>query len=436
MIKSVQDISACVEKLEEDGIFNKIAWRILPILMLGYLATTIDRVNVSFAKLHMAPALGLSDAMYGFGAGIFFLGYFMFEVPSNLFLHKIGARKWLTRIMISWGVVSGCTMFVSSPLQFYVARFLLGVAEAGFIPGVIYYLTQWFPAHRRGRIMGIFYIALAMGGVIAGPVSGLILQTMQNVGNLQAWQWLFLLEAIPTIIIAIVLYRTIKDKISDVDWLTEEEKNLVIALVNKESEQKAHISLRNLSVNRYLVTMCLIFFANIFAIYGLGFWIPTLIKNMGVTNVFNVGLLAALPSLCAIPAMVFFGRSSDKTGERRWHLATLFLCGAAGLALTIVGQHNVGIGVFALCVASFGIIAIPAMFWALPTAVLGKTAAPVGIAAINCLANLAGFCGPYIVGLVKQATGSSQDSIWVMSAVLVIGAALVLSIPAKIVNQK
>ncbi|MPW23947.1 MFS transporter [Paraburkholderia sp. CNPSo 3157] len=426
---------ASIGTSQEDQLFRKIALRILPVLMLGYLAASIDRVNVGFAKLHMAQALGLSDAMYGFGAGIFFLGYFLFEVPSNLILHRVGARRWLARIMISWGLVSGLTMFVRTPAEFYAVRFLLGIAEAGFIPGVIYYLTQWFPSQRRGRVMGVFYVALALAGLIGGPVSGWILETMRGVGNLAAWQWMFVIEALPTLVVAWLILVTLDDQIADADWLDATERALLGRLLSEEAQQKAHLSLRDMGVKRHLMAMCLIFFADIFAIYGLGFWMPTLIKNMGVASDLSIGMLSALPSLCAIPAMLCFGRSADQRRERRWHLATLYLLGALGLSLTVVGQHSVTLGIVGLCIANFGILAIPALFWALPTAVLGGAAAATGIALINCLANLSGFLGPYIVGFVKQWSGGSEASIWLMASVLVVGAMLVLSIPARLVNR-
>ncbi|MEM5452575.1 MFS transporter [Paraburkholderia guartelaensis] len=432
---SVAPAPALTGSDQQDALFRKIAVRILPILMLGYLAASIDRVNVGFAKLHMAHALGLSDAMYGFGAGIFFLGYFLFEVPSNLILHRVGARRWLARIMISWGLVSALTIFVRTPTEFYAVRFLLGVAEAGFIPGVIYFLTQWFPSQRRGRVMGVFYVALALAGLIGGPVSGWILETMRDVGGLAAWQWMFLIEALPTLLVAWLILVTLHDRIADATWLDATERALVERLLREEAQQKTHLALRDLGMKRHLVAMCLIFFADIFAIYGLGFWMPTLIKNMGVTSDLSIGMLSALPSLCAIPAMLCFGRSADRHRERRWHLVTLFLIGALGLSLTVVGQHSVTWGIVALCLANFGILSIPALFWALPTAVLGGAAAAAGIALINCLANLAGFLGPYIVGFVKQWTGSSDASIWLMAAMLVFGAMLVLSIPARMVNR-
>jgi MFS family permease len=266
-------------------------------------------------------------------------------------------------------------------------------------------------------------------------VSGWILETMGGVGNLAAWQWMFLIEALPTLVVAWLILVTLDDRIADAKWLDATERALLERLLSEEAQQKAHLSLRDLGMSRHLVAMCLIFFADIFAIYGLGFWMPTMIKNMGVASDLSIGMLSALPSLCAIPAMLCFTRSADRRRERRWHLAALYLLGALGLSLTVVGQHNVTLGIAGLCIANFGILAIPALFWALPTAVLGGAAAAAGIALINCLANLSGFLGPYIVGFVKQWSGSSDASIWMMAAVLVGGAMLVLSIPRQLVNR-
>lgn len=419
----------------EDTLFRKIAWRLLPILMLGYLAASIDRVNVGFAKLHMAQELGFSDAVYGFGAGVFFLGYFLFEVPSSVILHKVGARLWIARIMATWGIISALTMFVSSPWQFYLVRFLLGVAEAGFIPGVIYYLTLWFPSQRRGRIMGVFYIALALAGFIGGPVSGLILQTMQGVGGLAAWKWLFIIEAIPTVLIAVLVVTKLDNNVQSAKWLSPEERQHVKTLIDAESKQKSHMPLRVLFGNRLVQVMSLIFFCDIFAMYGLGFWMPTLINNMGVKSDLSIGLMSALPSLFAVISMILVSRHSDRTGERRLHLMLLYALGAVGLSLSIVWQHNPTLGIFALCIANMGILAIPALFWNLPTAILGGAAAAAGIALINSFANLAGFLGPYLVGYAKQLSGNTESAVWLMVIVLVVGGLLILTVPAERVNK-
>ncbi|MFL9944445.1 MFS transporter [Paraburkholderia agricolaris] len=419
----------------ENRLFRKVALHILPVLMLGYLAASVDRVNIGFAKLHMAADLNFSDAVYGFGAGIFFLGYFIFEVPSNVILHRVGARMWIARIMATWGIVSALTMFVSTPLQFYAVRFLLGVAEAGFIPGVIYYLSNWFPAQRRGRVMGVFYIALALSGFIGGPVSGLILQTLSGAGGMAGWKWLFLIEALPTLVIAVLVYATLDKDIASARWLDDSERATLQGMIDAESRSKTHLSLRSMMFNRHVQIMSVIFFCGIFAMYGLGFWMPTLIKNMGVKSDLSIGLMSAVPSLFAIASMVGFGRSADRMRERRWHLATLYLLGAVGLALSVLWEHDPLLGIVALCIANMGILAIPPLFWSLPTAILGGAAAAAGIAWINSFANLAGFLGPYVVGYVKQSTGTTEAAVWLLAIVLIAGAALILTLPRRMVNR-
>jgi MFS family permease len=437
---STQSLSAPAAALgsaaeAENRLFRKVALHILPVLMLGYLAASVDRVNIGFAKLHMAADLNFSDAVYGFGAGIFFLGYFFFEVPSNVILHRVGARIWIARIMATWGIVSALTMFVSTPLQFYAVRFALGVAEAGFIPGVIYYLSNWFPAERRGRVMGVFYIALALSGFIGGPVSGLILQTLSGVGGMAGWKWLFLIEALPTIVIAVLVYATLDKDVASARWLDESERATLQGMIDAESRGKAHLSLRSMMFNGHVQIMSLIFFCGIFAMYGLGFWMPTLIKNMGVKSDLSIGLMSAVPSVFAIVSMVGFGRSADRMRERRWHLAILYLLGAVGLALSVLWEHDPLLGIVALCIANMGILAIPPLFWSLPTAILGGAAAAAGIAWINSFANLAGFLGPYVVGYVKQSTGTTEAAVWLLAVVLIVGAALILTLPRRMVNR-
>ena len=292
---------------------TKAAWRLLPLLMFAYLCSYIDRINVGFAKLEMAQDLSFSDTVYGFGAGIFFLGYFLFEVPSNLLLHRFGARVWITRIMITWGLISGAIMFVSTPMQFYIMRFLLGAGEAGFIPGVIYFLTYWFPSYWRGRVLGVFYIALATSGVIGGALSSLILQDLSGVAGLHGWQWLFVVEAVPTIAAGLLIYLFLVDRPADAAWLQPEEREAITAAINSE----------------------------------------------GQTQPGAIGLAAGATSLFAILTMVAAGRSADRRKERRWHLAALFLCGAAGFAIAGFGEHGALVGLIGLCLAQMGILAVP-----------------------------------------------------------------------------
>ncbi len=419
----------------EAMVFSKVAWRLLPILMVAYLCSYIDRINVGFAKLQMAEALSFSDAVYGFGAGIFFLGYFLFEVPSNLILHRVGARIWIARIMITWGVISAATMLVQTPMQFYILRFLLGLAEAGFIPGVIYFLTQWFPSYWRGRVLGVFYIALAVSGVVGAPLSGAIMQYLGGAAGFAGWQWLFLLEALPTVVVGFLVLRYLDDSPARAAWLDSSERGVINAALAAENRDKVPLSFKDLFSNRYLVLMTAAFFINNFAIYGLNFWMPTLIKAMGIDGTFAIGMTAGATSLLAIASMTLVGRSADRNRERRWHLAGLFLCGAVGFVIAAVGEHNAAIGVVGLCLAQLGILAVPAMFWALPTAILGGVGAAAGIALINSIANLSGFLGPYVVGFLKEQTGSTLSSIYVIAALLVLAAMLVLMIPGRLVNK-
>ena len=419
----------------EDRLYAKIAWRTVPILILAFLASYLDRVNVGFAKLQMSTDLGLSDAVYGVGAGVFFLGYFLFEVPSNLMLHRVGARTWLARIMITWGICSALTMLVRTPWEFYGARLLLGLAEAGFMPGVIYYLSAWFPAHRRGRVVGLFFIGLALAGVLGGPVSGFILRSCSGLYGLAGWQWLFLLEALPSIAVGIALYVVLQDRAADVHWLSAEEKSILVAELAQERMGKPPLPVRSLFTNRYLLLMTGIFFIGNLCLYGLGFWLPSLIAASGVKDPFTIGLMAALPSLCGIATMVLVSRSSDHFHERRWHLAFVFALGAVGLALSVLWANSPAWALFALCVATMGLYAIPPLFWNLPTAMLSGMAAAAGLALINSFANLSGFFGPAIIGWTVQATGSTGAAILFLAATLVLGVVMILAIPSRLVDK-
>jgi MFS family permease len=420
----------------DDALFRKLSWRILPVLMFAYITAYVDRVNIGFAKLHMAQDLGFSNAIYGFGAGIFFAGYVLLEVPSNVILAKVGARIWFTRIMVTWGLVSGLTCLVTSPMQFYVMRFLLGAAEAGFIPGLVYYIGEWFPANRRGRAMSVFYTGLALSGLIGGPLSGLVMQSMDQWGGLAGWKWLFILEAMPAGIAAVWMFMAMPGNLMQAKFLEPAERARLAALLAEERTTRVPSSFSQVLRNKYAWLFCLIFFADVFAIYGLGFWTPTLIKAMGASGDFHIGLISAIPNACAVLCMVLFGRSADRMRERRWHLVALFLLGAVGMALTVTWQHTLLLGTLALCLANMGILSMPPLFWSLPTAVLGGgTGAAAGIAFISSFGNIAGFCGPYVVGYVKDATGSTDSAIYALVGSLVAGAALTLLVPKKLVNR-
>ncbi|MFJ2986275.1 MFS transporter [Collimonas sp. NPDC087041] len=419
----------------EAATYAKVTWRLLPLLFLCYVASYLDRVNVGFAKLQMLNDLKFSETVYGLGAGIFFIGYFIFEIPSNMILHRVGARLWIARIMITWGIISGAMIFVDSPTTFYVMRFLLGVAEAGFFPGVILYLTYWYPAHRRGKMTALFMTGVPLSGVIGGPLSGWIMKAMPGVHGLAGWQWMFVLEAIPSLILGVVVIFYLQDRIRGAKWLSEEEKVLLETQVQAETSQKQEVSLGQMFANPKVWLMALIYFCFVMGLYGVSFWLPTIIKTTGVTDTFNIGLLTAIPYASAAIAMILIGHSADKRRERRWHVAIPALLGSIGLVMSTVYDHNTLLAMSALTLATIGIITVLPLFWSLPTAFLGGAAAAAGIALINSLGNLAGFVSPYLVGWLKDQTHSTNSGMFVLAASLLLGAVLTLSLSPRLVNK-
>jgi D-galactonate transporter len=410
-----------------DATYAKVTWRLVPFLFLCYVVAYLDRVNVGFAKLQMLNDLKFSETIYGIGAGIFFVGYFFFEVPSNIILSRTGARVWLARIMVTWGVISSSMMFVTSPTMFYVLRFLLGVAEAGFFPGIILYLTYWYPARRRARIVALFMTAIALSGVVGGPLSGWIMQAFAGSNDWSGWQWLFLLEGIPSIVVGVWLYFFLDESIRSAKWLTEDEKRLLEKELQDDEQGKTHLSIGQLFRNGKVWLLSLVYFSFIMGLYGVSFWLPNLIKNTGVKDVLTVGFLTAIPYGFAAIVMVMAGRSSDASGERRWHTATAGLLGAAGLVFSVIYGDNTAIAMGALSLATAGILTTLPLFWTIPTAYLGGTAAAAGIAMINSIGNLAGFVSPYMIGAIKDATQSTAAGMYALALSLVIGAVLTVA---------
>ena len=438
---------------DADAGFALAARRLLPLLFVSYIVAFLDRVNVGFAKLQMAADLGFSDAVYGFGAGIFFLGYFLFEVPSNLLLEKFGARRWITRIMFTWAIVSGAFAFVdripwgplpalfgAAPLEFgfYALRFLLGIAEAGFFPGIILYLTYWFPAAKRARTVALFMTAIAAANVIGAPVSGAIMQYADGMGGLSGWRWLFVLEAIPSIIAGIGIWFLLPDRPAQAAWLTPEQRAAITAQLAQE-DTAAHGAAsvaatgaatgaaQALRSGRVWV-LALVYLAGTFALYGVSFWMPTIVQEMGIgkSAYLEIGLLSMIPWGTAGIAMVWAGARSDRTGERRQHVAGSLLLAASGLvALVLVGAHVVP-ALIALCFVTSGVLSFFATFWSLPTAFLRQTAAAAGIAWINAVGNLGGHFGPDIVGRIRTATGSANYGFLFLAALAVVGALLTI----------
>ncbi|WP_107314239.1 MFS transporter [Burkholderia metallica] len=419
----------------ESKTYAKVGRRLIPFLMLCYLGAYLDRVNVGFAKLQVLNDLRFSETVYGLGAGIFFLGYFLFEVPSNLMLHRVGARNWLARIMLTWAVISASFAFVKSPTTFYVLRFMLGVAEAGFAPGVILYLTYWFPSARRAKALSLFFMAIPLAGIVGGPLSGYILHAFQGVQGLAGWKWLFILEALPSLLLGIAILFYLDNGIAAAKWLTDAEKALLARNVANDNAHKiAHVSIGSFIGDRRLWLMASIYFCVVLGQYGLTFWLPTIIRRSGVADPLWVGVFTAIPYLCAIIALPLVGASADRHRERRLHLAIPMLVSAVGFA-TLPALGGVGASLVCVSVAAAGILASSSQFWSLPTALLGGMSAAAGIAAVNCFANLAGFFSPAIVGWLNDLTGKSTAGLLFISVAIVIGAGLVFLVPAKAVNR-
>ena len=385
----------------------RVARRLLPMLMACYFIAYLDRVNVGFASLTMNKALGFSSAVYGFGGGIFFLGYFIFEVPSNVLLSKVGARVWIARILITWGIIAACTAFIVGPLSFYSVRFALGIAEAGFFPGIILYLTWWFPSYYRSRIVGIFMAAIPLSNILGSLVSGVLLNLDGWLG-LAGWQWLFILEAAPAVVLGVAFWIYMTDWPSEAQWLEPAQRDWLIARLDSERARREairHYSLTQALLNKRVLLLSLVYFGGTFAGYGIALFQPQIVHRLaegfGMTGVIN-----AIPSVFAVFAMIFWGRHSDHTGERPRHVAIAYSVGAVGLVATALMTDPV-LTMVTLVIAAMGQASTGPTFWSLPTAMLSGTAAAGGIALINALGNLGGFFGPYLFGLVKDATGGS-----------------------------
>ncbi|WP_222119138.1 MFS transporter [Microbacterium sp. 1.5R] len=414
--------------VNDDKLFRKVMLRVLPLAMLGFFLSYLDRVNIGYAQATMSADLGFSNVVYGLGAGLFFIGYFIFEIPSNLILAKVGARKWIARIMITWGIISGLMFIVDSEWMFYLLRFLLGVAEAGFIPGILFYMAHWFPASRRGRAWGIFYIALASSGLIGGPVSGFILSGMDGVWGHTGWQWLFVIEAIPTVLLGIVVFFFLQEDYRKVGWLSEPERDRLGSLLAAERVDEAETPLRKVFTSKLIWLLTAVYFSYNFALYGISFWLPTLIGDLGITDVVQIGFLSALPSLAAIVSMVTFGFLSDRAGERRKFIAAAFVMSAVGFAICIIAGTDPVWGIVGLCLANAGALSIPAIFWSFQTSMLTGTALAGGIALINSTGNLAGFAAPYLIGFVKDTTGVATVALYITGAIMIVGAILTLTV--------
>lgn len=421
----------------ENLAWKKAVWRILPLLMLCYLVAYLDRINVGVAKLQMSSDLAFSETVYGIGAGIFFIGFFFFEIPSNLLLQRTGARRLLGTLLISWAAIAPLTAFVTTPLAFYCVRFLLGMAESGFYPGVILYLSSWFPANRRGRMFALFATAVPLSGLLGGPFSGWIMAVFHDSHGLAGWQWLYIIEGLPSGLIGLVVWFCLTDNIGAASWLSPREKTLMSMRIVQQhpAAEAGRPGLAAVFASGRIWLLTFIYFCLIAGFYTVSFWLPTLISNAGVGDPFRVGLLTAIPYGAAIVTMLAVSRSSDRRGERRWHLAALAVVSGCGMILSALYSANLAVAMIGLTLGAAGGLSTLPLFWNLPTAFLQGTQAAVGIALINAFGNLAGFVAPWLMGALSDLTHSTLTGMMIISATLFVGAAALFFIPAALVNR-
>ncbi|WP_175792611.1 MFS transporter [Burkholderia ambifaria] len=419
-------------------LFRKIAWRIVPFLFLCYVVSFLDRINIGFAQLQMKHDLGFSDAMYGLGAAVFYVGYVFCEVPSNLLLARFGARRTFTRIMLLWGIASTGMMFVSQPSHFYVLRFLLGVFEAGFFPGIVLYLTYWFPANRRAAAISVFFAGVAVAGVLGGLVSGWIMRDMSGVLGLHGWQWMFAIEGGPAIVLAGFAFTYLVDRPQDAAWLTSDEKARVAALCG---DSRAHgaghgahdtRSLLAALANPRVYLFAFIYFSLTCASLTLNFWMPLMIRDFGVTDVVAVSLYTVVPNAVGAVGLILIARRSDRTGERRKHFACCTIGGGLALAALTLHLHSFAAMLACLSIAATLIFAALPIFWAVPTRYLSGNAAAAGIALISSIGITSGIVSPWVIGLIRTRTGSMDLAVYLLAALLALsGAALMLGVKGE-----
>jgi MFS family permease len=408
----------------ESTAYRKVDVRLLPFLFLCYILAYLDRVNVGFAKLQMLKELSLSDAAFATGAGIFFIGYFFFEVPSNVLLKKFGARMWIARIMISWGVISACMIFVKGEWSFYSMRFLLGLAEAGFFPGVIFYLTLWYPSKLRASRTAWFVAAIAVSGVVGNPISGWIMDQLSGAMNLAGWQWLFLSEGIPSMIVGIWVIFYLDSSIEEAKWLTSEDKVLLTKNLIAEDKHKTEHNLADAFKSGKVWVLCAIYFTLMIGLYGIAFWLPTIVKAFGIKGYLGVGLVTAIPYGVAVIGMILLSMHSDKTGERRLHYVFNVTAGAIGLVLSGIFASNPVLAIIFLSIGTLGVIGSMPLFWPLPSAFLAGTAAAAGIGIVNSVGNLGGYFGPNIPIWAKLFSSNRSAALYIIAGILMVGAFL------------
>jgi D-galactonate transporter len=421
-------------------VYRKVTWKLMPLLFICYVFAYIDRANIGFAHLQFRRDVGLSEAAFGVGVGLFYFGYMLLEVPSNLWLQRIGIRRTLLRIMTLWGVVSICTAFVRTPLEFYLARVLLGAAEAGFFPGVILYFTYWFPASRRARVTSVFMSAICVSGIVSGPMSGFILNTLTGAHGLNGWQWMFVLEGLPSILAGIAAFLYLTDRPEQASWLSAAEKEIVLDALRQEAALKETRAPKSIWIalrepKFYFLTFA--YFSVPWASIVVHIWAPSVIKNSGVTNLWHIGALSAIPYVAGAVAMYLLSRSSDRNLERRWHFMASAVMAALGVLLLPLFAHDVVTLMVLLCIATAGYLGMLSLFWTIPPAYLKPAVAASGIGLISSLGQFGGIFAPTVIGLASTRFGSNAMGLYAVALVSILGGlAVVLGVPRRAISER
>lgn len=416
----------------QQSALRKTAWRLVPLLTVAYVFNYLDRTCIGFAALTMNRDIGLTAGQFGLGAGIFFIGYCVFEVPSNLAMYRFGARRWLARIMISWGIVSALTAFVVGPNSFFLVRLLLGVAEAGFFPGVTFFLAAWFPAQYRTRMLAWFLLGIPVSSLIGGPICGLLLE-LDGVLGLQGWKWLFLVVSLPCVALGGLILTTLADRPQEASWLTQPERDAMDAMLRDEVRERPKSSVLAAIADRRVLILALVQFGFTLGSYGIGIWLPLIVKQYQLSNL-AIGFVTAVPYLFASLGMMAWAWHVDRTGKKIFHLAITCLLGAVGLAASVISGALIP-ALIGLTVALIGVTAARAVFWTIPTKFLTGVAAAGGLAFINTIGTLGGFAGPYMMGELRQLTGSFESGLLAMSAVLVVATLLAASLKLIVTRE-
>jgi len=423
----MRDTAPPASDLLAERAIRKITWRLIPFLMLLYFVAFLDRINVGFAALTMNKDIGLTSRMFGLGSGIFFLGYFAFEVPSTVILHKVGARFWIGRVMVTWGLVSIAMAFTRGPVSFCALRFLLGLAEAGFFPGIILYLSYWFPSSHRSAVTAMFMAAAPAAGVIGSPVSGALMQ-LNGLLGLRGWQWLFLVEGLPALVLGLITFRFLTDRPADALWLTAQERNWLSEAILREQtaiQDPRRRSAWRAMIDWKVMALSLAYFGTSAGLYTIGFWAPLIVRDLGF-SVFKVGFLVAIPNLIAVIGMVLWSRHSDRTGERYWHTAIACVVAAAGMAVAAGAGSSATLAIAGLSLTAFGVSAAKPPLWCLPTTFFAGAAAASTIGLINSLGTLGGFAGPYMIGSTDATSGNFSRGLYLVGGTLIVSAVTIL----------